>query len=330
MTGAAVKGAFTAGALTVLSDPAVRATLKLQVRRVYGASSGALNAAFYAAMLRVGEHDSIGDHLARVWIDDVTLFNAFSVSWRGIFGLRGLFDTRSVIALMRKRLKAKPGSERVKLGIVVTNAQGRFLGEPPHTSYEQILTFSDDDFDTETSLDRVRHAAAASASIPGLFVPMRLNVNGQSFEAVDGGVVDDTPLSSAIANAGLKRVFVITPDPSDAPAIVLRGPTFVSQVLDILIQQRLVRDLRTVRQRNQTLDRLTEILTDDAELARVLDAIGWRDHRPIEIVEIRPETPLPGQPFSGLLSKSLRQQYVNAGIDAARRVVAQLTTATAL
>jgi predicted acylesterase/phospholipase RssA len=330
MTGAAVKGAFTAGALTVLSDPAVRAGLNLHVRRVYGTSSGALNAAFYATMLRTGDHALAGDQLARVWVDDVTLWNAFSLSWRGIFGLRGLFNTRSLVALMRKRLKAKPGSEHVTLGMVVTNAQGRAIGEPPHTSYEHLVTFSDDDFDTEASLDRVRHVAAASASIPGLFVPMKLDVNGQSFEAVDGGVVDDTPLNSAIAGSGVRRVFVISPDPADTPPVSLRGPSLVSQMLDILIQQRLVRDLRTIRQRTKAIDRLTQILTDDAVRARVLDAIGWKDHHPIEVVEIRPEELLPGQSFSGLLSKSLREEYVHAGMIAAKRAITPLLASAAL
>jgi predicted acylesterase/phospholipase RssA len=322
LTGAAVKGAFTAGVLTVLSDPAVKTALDLNFRRVYGSSSGALNAAFYAALLRVGEHATAGERLVRVWIDDVTFRKAFSFSWRGIFGVQGLFNTRALVSLMRRRLTAKPGDQSITLGMTVTNAQGRLVGEPPATSYEQLVTFSDEDFDTEASLDVIRHVAAASASIPGLFVPMKLDVAGRTFDALDGGVVDDTPLSSALANHDVRRVFIVTPDPASAPPVDLRGLSYVSQVFDILVQQRVVRDLKTVRHRNEALRRLSELVPDAAQRAPLLDAIGWRDHHPVEIVEIRPDVVLPGQSFSGIFSNTLRQEYVDAGIEAGKRAMA--------
>ncbi len=325
LTGAAVKGAFTAGVLTVLSDPAVKTALGLNVRRVYGSSSGALNAAFYAALLRVGEESTAGERLARVWIDDVTFRKAFSFSWRGIFGVQGLFNTRALVSLMRRRLTAKPGDQPITLGMTVTNAQGRLVGEPPVTSYEQLVAFADEDFDTEASLDVIRHVAAASASIPGFFVPMKLDVAGRTFDAIDGGVVDDTPLSSALVHHDVRRVFIVTPDPASAPPVDLRGLSYVSQVFDILVQQRVVRDLKTVRQRNEALRRLSELVPDAAQRAPLLDAIGWRDHHPIEIVEIRPDVVLPGQSFSGVFSKTLRQQYVDAGIEAGKRALAGST-----
>jgi hypothetical protein len=50
----------------------------------------------------------------------------------------------------------------------------------------------------------------------------------------------------------------------------------------------------------------------------VLDAIGWRGRRPIEIVELRPSTALPGNAFDGLFRSSLRDAYIDAGEDATR------------
>jgi predicted acylesterase/phospholipase RssA len=45
LAGGVAKGAFTAGALAVLSDPGTKAAIGLDVARIVGASSGALNAA---------------------------------------------------------------------------------------------------------------------------------------------------------------------------------------------------------------------------------------------------------------------------------------------
>jgi hypothetical protein len=49
----------------------------------------------------------------------------------------------------------------------------------------------------------------------------------------------------------------------------------------------------------------------------LLDAIGWRGRRPIDIVEIRPPTALAGNAFDGLFRASLRDDYIEAGEDAA-------------
>ena len=324
LTGAAVKGAFHRGG----SDRAGRSGRQVSPwpghppRR--GREFGRPERSVYATLLRTGNEANAGSRLARISIDDVTFGNAFSLSLRGIFGLRGIFDTTALLALMRKRLTASPGNERVTLCMVVTNADGHLVGQPKATTYEEIVTFMDGDFDLEDSLERVRLVAAASASIPGVFVPMRLNVNGRTFDAVDGGVVDDTPLSAALDNSKVRRVFVITPDPLQAPASPLRGLSYASQLLDILIEQRVSRDLGTARQVNKALQALTELIPDQALRIRVLDAIGWAGRRPVEIVEIRPDTPLPGMALSGIFSKKLREQYVNAGVEAATRVVARL------
>lgn len=322
LTGAAVKGAFTAGALSVLVDPTVKSRLGINIRRVVGASSGALNAAFFAALLRTGDEVDGGSRLSRIWVDDVTFGNAFSLSLRGIFSGRGIFDTSALLSLMRRRLTARPGTVDITLNMAVTNIEGRLVGAPPMTSNEHVASFSNEDFDAEDSLDIVRQVAAASASIPGLYVPAKLDVDGHSFHAVDGGTVDDTPLATALADHRIRRIFVISPDPLQSTATVLGGVGYAGQIFDILIQQRLVRDLQTARSTNAALAKLVETVPDPATRARVLEALGWSRRRPVEIVEIRPSAPLPGQAFSGLFSRSLREEYVHAGIFAAERATA--------
>jgi hypothetical protein len=51
--------------------------------------------------------------------------------------------------------------------------------------------------------------------------------------------------------------------------------------------------------------------------AAILDALGWRGRRPIEIVEIRPSENLPGGAFDGLFRPALREAYIAAGEEAA-------------
>ena len=55
LAGAVSQGAFTAGALAELLSPAVAERLNLDVRRIVGASSGALNGAFLARAIREGD-----------------------------------------------------------------------------------------------------------------------------------------------------------------------------------------------------------------------------------------------------------------------------------
>jgi predicted acylesterase/phospholipase RssA len=321
LTGAAMKGAFAAGVLSVLCKPDVKARIGLDVRRIVGSSSGALNGAYYAASIRMGDEALAGDGLVHVWVDDATLSNVFSPSLRGIFGARGIFDTDAMVALMRRRLVARPGTERIDLRMVLTDAGGRLVGDPQLTAYEQVVAFSDEDFDEEPSLDRVRRVAAASSSIPVLFVPMRLDFEGRSLEALDGGIVDDTPLAAALVGRDVGRVFVVTPFPRVAPPPRLRGLSLLSHLLDMLTQERLVRDLRVAQRTSDGLRALDDLVADGSLRARVLEAVGWPGRRPVEIVEIRPDAPLPGHSFSGILSRALRERYVQAGVDAATRVV---------
>jgi predicted acylesterase/phospholipase RssA len=296
LTGAAMKGAFAAGALSVLCHPDVKARHGLDIRRIVGSSSGALNGAYYAASIRMGDEALAGEGLVGVWTEDATLGNVFSPTLRGIFGLRGFFDTDGMLAVMRRRLVARPGTERVHLRVVVTNVGGRPVGEPPLTSYEQVVAFSDEDFDREPSLDVVRRVAAASASVPVLFMPAKLDLEGQELEALDGGLVDDTPLAAALGTPDVHRVFIVTPFPRVAPPPRLRGVSLLAHLLDVLTQERLTRDLRVAQKRDE-------------------------GRRRVEIVEIRPDAPLPGHSFSGIFSRALRESYIRAGVDAATRAL---------
>ncbi len=95
----------------------------------------------------------------------------------------------------------------------------------------------------EVRLDRgpAIEAILASAAIPGVFPPVE--INGRTF--IDGGIVDNTPISQAIA-AGATDVWVLStgyscalPAPPKSPlAMALHG-------LTMLIQQRFINETAT-------------------------------------------------------------------------------------
>ena len=329
LAGGVAKGAFTAGALSVLSDPETKARLGLDVARIVGASSGALNGVFYAAAIRTGTEAFAGQRLAQVWLDDATLGGAFDFSLRDLLGGLGLSTDNSVLALLRKHVRPGEGLHPIELRLIVTNADGEPIAIDDAgvaTTFEHVVDLAGPDFDTPEALERVFVSAAASAALPGAYAPVSIGVAGRTVRGLDGGLVDDTPLGHALANAPeITRVFVIATSPRivTEPAN-LHGLAFASHVFDILVDERLVRDLRHVARVNRVLTQLPSIVADAGERAVLLEALGWTGRRPVEVVEIRPEAALPGDGFSGFTSLPLRQQYVQAGSDAAKRVLAAL------
>ncbi|MGH7297207.1 MAG: patatin-like phospholipase family protein, partial [Polyangiaceae bacterium] len=182
--GAVAKGAFTAGALSVLSIPSVKARLGLDVRRIVGASSGALNALYYAAELRAGREALAGARLARIWLEQGTARRVFDVSVRDLLGGRGISSQRGLLALLREHLRARPGHRPVELRMVVTNLDGDLtqVGGALATSFEHVARFAGSDLDTMGGLDRAARTAAASAALPGLFAPSTMSIGGRSVE----------------------------------------------------------------------------------------------------------------------------------------------------
>jgi predicted acylesterase/phospholipase RssA len=328
LAGAVAKGAFAAGALSVLSEPETKARLGLNITRIVGASSGALNGVYYAAAIRAGAEAFAGQRLAQLWLDDATLRGAFDFSLHDIFGGLGLSSDKKVLALLREQIKPCDGRQPVELRVIVTNASGELISVDgrPATTFEHVVDATGADFDTTESLERILLAVAASAALPGVYAPVAIELGGRTVQGFDGGIVDDAPLGHAIEGVpDLSRVFVCAPfprvrtEPQD-----LRGLALAGHIFDLLVQQRLIRDLHRVADTNRVLAQLPSIVADPRERDALLDALGWAGRRPVQIVEIRPEADLPGNAFSGFTSLELRRGYVQAGVEAARRVVSTL------
>jgi NTE family protein len=317
LSGGVAKGAFEAGALDVLSERGIR------VSQVVGTSSGSLNATMLAGAVRAGRERDATRRLLTLWQDDADWMHIFHLSLRDALEGRGLSDSDRILKLMRDELPAivTAATHPVRLRIVVglLNGLRRQIGRRVATTFEGVLTFDGPDFDNDAGRERIYNAAAASTAFPLLFNPVEVPGLGPCY---DGGVVNDAPVKLA-AEDGADRVIVITPypptfDAGDEPT----GVALAARLVDILIHERLYRDLQDAERVNQAVARVRALVDDgvldDEQLAKVLEAF---DARPLEIVTIRPTHELPGNPFAGFLHRDLREQYITAGHDVAHRVL---------
>jgi predicted acylesterase/phospholipase RssA len=210
----------------------------------------------------------------------------------------------------------------LRLVVGAISGHGSFIGSAPATTYEGVLPFTSESFDTEAGRAAIYNAAVASAAFPIVFAPVEVPGFGPCY---DGGVVNDAPVALA-SESGAERVIVIAPYPMvSAPARVPTGIDLVMHLVDVLIHERLYRDLKAATNTNDVVARLTALvdkkLLSQEQLAQVLKVL---DARQIEIVQIRPDEELAGDPFAGFLHKDLRAQYIAAGRQAAERALANL------
>jgi hypothetical protein len=329
LAGAAAKGAFTAGVLAVLSRPDVKARIGLDVARVVGASSGAINGVYYAAAVHAGEEANAGERLAQLWIEHGGAMEALDPSLRDILRGEALSTDHKLLRTFRENVAPAPTRRPVELSIIVTNVDGDLssIDGEPATTYEHLVEVSNEDFTSADALDRVFTAVAASAALPGAYAPVALPVGaGRTVQALDGGLTDNTPIGHALSGVpAVTRAFVIAPFPrvQTRPAD-LRGVGLVSHVFDMLIEERLFRDLRAAARVNRVLAQLEAIVPETDRRAAILDALGLGESRHVQIVEIRPPETLPGDALSGLWSRKLREGYVQAGREAAEHAVEAL------
>lgn len=326
LAGAVSKGAFEAGVLSVLAAHSET----IPIRRVVGASSGALNGAVYAAGIRVGAERAAAAALEQLWEESASLHNAVKLDLRDLLELRGVGTADRILPLMRRAVTGLPSGEprAVELCILLARLAGSIgqIAHEPATTYEYVDRFSEADFSNEAGLERVFQAALGSAAFPVLFAPV--DVPGVGFCA-DGGAVNNTPIRVALGESDIERIIVVTAQPrvanhDDAEPT---GIALVSLLADMLVNERLYRDLRTAEGVNETLRKLAALAKDPASsvvIEQVRALLGWK---PLEIVQIRPELPLAGSAFHGFIDAQARREYVAAGRAAAEAALAALPPA---
>jgi predicted acylesterase/phospholipase RssA len=330
LAGAASKGAFAAGAIRVLSQPQVKASLGLDFERIVAVSSGAFNGVYYAAAIHSGHEANAGERMARIWIEQGTLAHAFQPGLREIAGLEGFSKDTQILRTLREIIAPAPARHPITLRIVVTNADGDLskIDGVPATTFEHVIDGTGRDFTTSIGLERLFVAVAASGALPGAYAPVKLPLDdGRTVQALDGGLTNNTPLGRALEGApNVKRVFVVTPFPlvQSTPAD-LHGASLLEHVFDMLVGERLFRDLRSLERINREIDSFERAVPEPGARAAIVEALGWSHRRRVQVIQIRPPAQLPGNAFSGVWSRKLRERYVQAGIEAAQGAIAMMS-----
>jgi predicted acylesterase/phospholipase RssA len=300
------------------------------IRRLVGTSSGALNATMLAAGARAGDPVAAADRLTHLWEEKANVWHVFEPDLASWVHARGASGTHRIVELLRKECPVRTSAppQQVSLRIVVTPLAG--VG-PRRTTFEHVERFQDADLDADDTRERIFAAAAASAAFPFAFEPVTLDGLGP---CVDGGMVNNTPISEAIdQDPEIDAVYVIAADPADLKmsaeqASKLGGLGLVGRLAEMLIDERLTRDLAEARLVNDWLATLARLeasgeLTRAArdEVIRGLYPIrDPRAFRHVHIVEIRPGRALEGNAFEAFFRPGLRRDYVEAGREAARAV----------
>lgn len=315
LAGGVAKGGFEAGALDELVAHGVR------MSQVVGTSSGALNATLLAAGIRAGRERDATSRLVELWRDDASWMRVFHFSLRDVVARTGISDSSEILALMRRELPAMATAAvaPVRLRFVVAALEGVLgsLNGTPATTFEGVLSFADGDLDSDAGRERIYLAAAASSAFPLVFRPVGVPPLGPCY---DGGAVNNTPIQLASTD-GIEKIFLVSPYPAVfRTAPVLEGVELVARLVDILIHERVYRDLKAADAANAVVARMRALTAagtlDEAQLAAVLGTLG--DLRPLDIVPIRPAYDLEGNSFAGFLHRELREQYIAAGRAAAR------------
>lgn len=324
LAGAVAKGAFEAGALHSL------ARADVQIVRIVGASSGALNGTMLAAAVRSREVMAGTQRLVELWRD--------RAEWNAVFHARfsraGISDNARIIELLRSEIAPGPANAEVNLRLLVAPLFGvpGTIGTRPATTYEAVRDFSSEDFTTEAGLDRIFVAATASSAFPFVFAPVEVEPIGP---CVDGGAVNNTPVKHALEGSvggEIDAIVVIATTVEDRrqPPAELHGMELASHLGGMLIGERLYRDLRETEEVNASLANLDALVADGtltaAQHERVRAALGWTDRKQVRVIQIRPTAELPGSSFAGFFDPALRSRYLDEGARRATDILADPTT----
>jgi NTE family protein len=327
LTGAVAKGPFHAGVISVLAHRGV------PIGSVVGTSAGALNATVYAAGLATGRVRHAARVAQEIWLDHASWSDIVSPSLTGLLHGQGLFDAKRIRHMLSDALAqildSKTAPDRapisdIHLRMVATDLLGHLKSdegpdEPTQTTFERCFAFGGADFASSTGRARILDCATASGTFPGVFAPS--SIDGRPY--ADGGAVNNAPISYAIEPLSTNRLIVVSGEPAEmSPPESLGGLGLMAQIVDILINERLFRDLRGARKTNEKLAGVEAALRDpavpEAVRDKVRDALGWR---PLDIVEIRPLKSLEGNAFAGFRSRELRQAYFDEGRRRAEAIV---------
>jgi NTE family protein len=311
-SGAVAQGGFEAGVLETLAKANPR------IVSIAGTSSGSLNAAIAAAGVATGRLGAAAQALHEMWVDDASFAHIASVHFSNWFHLQGVFTTDKLRELVETGLQIVvggwqgPAQSKIALTMVTTNLNGvRRKNTVPLPTYEQPITFRGQDLLDRTAWPRIANAAAASAAFPALFSPTLFD----GAPCVDGGAVNNTPISHVLSDDDVDAVVVTTTESDTIPSKAsLGGTALVARIASALIDERIAYDLSQAQKDNARFVKVQAALKDAAvpneKQKLVLDALGYKR---IGLYLVQPNAPLPGDAFSGLSNQSERIACIDAG-----------------
>jgi NTE family protein len=195
----------------------------IQADRVFGASVGAVNAAAYAA-----DPTSAGvKNLEEVWVnlrpDDIFPKARVHGPWMFFQQRESVYSNSG----LRKVLESGLPIDRIEDAVI---------------PLEVVVTSLEDGSERWLSSGPLVESVLASAAIPGVFPPV--SIDGERF--IDGGVVNNVPISRAIA-AGVSAIYVLLCSPiRHAPQIGRRPIEGVISAFFTGVHSRFARELEQV------------------------------------------------------------------------------------
>ena len=186
-----------------------------------GTSAGALNAGFVASRPQV---PATARELAAIWCD-LRREDAFPLSVRAVVGgFRGTRDHLVSSDALRR--------------IIARHLEFEDLSDattPLHVVAYDVVAGGEVLLSEGSAVD----AVTASASIPGVFPPVAVGAR----RLIDGGIVNNTPISHAVA-LGAERVYVLPTQAGPHRIVPSRGALDAAiQALGLLVDARLATDL---------------------------------------------------------------------------------------
>jgi predicted acylesterase/phospholipase RssA len=322
LPGAVAKGAFEAGIIDTLVERNTR------IDRIIATSSGALNGVAFAAGIRNGCEKEMVSKLINAWVDGGAWYNSLRFSPGDLIRRRGLSNRNGLLKMLHDVVTPCAGNAKreVELRIIVTPLQGvqSSIGKTPATTYEKLLRFSGKDFDTEEGLAKIFEATTAACAFPGLFAPVEIPGLGL---CVDGGTVNNAPIEYALEEGDVNHIIMAVPFPAIVPVCPsLHGFGMANHMIDILINERLYRDLKDANVVNAEVEKLEKLVTDGVLSSEQLSEVqSILKTRKVKITDIRPSKSIGQNAFSGFFSKKNRMRLVDEGRNAAREALNRST-----
>ena len=222
LAGGGSLGAVEVGMLQALCEANVRADF------VVGSSAGALNAAFFAGQPDLEGVGALRDIWTELHTGDVFPFSPIS----GLLGALALSDHLVEPSRLRRLIANSLPYDRLEEAAL-----------PVHVVAANVMTGREQVFARGPAVP----AVMASAAIPGVFPPVR--IDGEVY--IDGSVANNTPISAA-HDLGAERILVLPTGyscemkrpPSSALAMALHG-------VNLLIARQLVIDVERFTDKTQ-------------------------------------------------------------------------------